>query len=260
MWKTQPKFYGGLHLFAIAFMVVCGVVGVILGIKYKGKKYEKQRDKALTILGFVIIALEVFKIIFKLIVKEDADLRLISFQICSIPMYLLPFIYRMKEGRLKKAFLGYVAFQAFVSAFFYFVKPVAIISTKYIILSMHSMIWHSLLVCIAMFVMISYEMLNKKGFEYLVSGNILWVITAFIAMIADVILRKAFPGSLVDLFYIAPGSTFKYPLLSIFFPKPEPYALYFICFLIYYTLGAFIIYGLGCGITALVSRKKAKKA
>ena len=57
-----------------------------------------------TILGFVFIALEAFKIIFRITVNEGADLTLISFQICSIPMYLLPCIYFMKDGKLKQAF------------------------------------------------------------------------------------------------------------------------------------------------------------
>ncbi len=260
MWKTQPKAFGGMHIFALIFMVACLVVGAILGKKFQGEQNRRKRDKALTILGFIIIGLETFKLIFKGIVGEDVDLRMISFQICSIPMYLLPWIYFMKEGKLKKSFIGYVAFQCFVSAFFFFVKPVAILTTKYVILSIHSMIWHSLLVGIAVFTMVGYDLLNKKGRSYVILGDLLWILTAFIAMILDVILRNAVPGTLVDLFYIAPGSTFKYPLLSIFFPKPEPYPLYFFCFLVYYTLGAFIIYWLGCGLTALANRSKAKKA
>ena len=258
MWKTQPHPYGTLHFIAIGFMVICAAVGIYLGIKYKGNKYDRSRDKALSTLGFVIIGLEAFKIIFRIATHENVDLTLISFQICSIPMYLLPWIAYMKEGKLKKAFLGYVSFQAFVSAFFYFVKPNAIFTTKYVIISLHSIVWHSLLVAMSLFVMVSYGLLSKKGCEYLILGNLLWIGTAFIAMILDVILRKAVPGSAVDLFYIAPGSTFKYPLLSLIFPKPEPYALYFVSFLIYYTLGCIIIYAVGCGITALATRGKRK--
>ncbi|MBQ5391424.1 MAG: hypothetical protein IIU44_03540, partial [Spirochaetales bacterium] len=78
-------------------------LGIVLGIKAKGT--GRSRDKAMTILGFVFIALEAFKIIFRLIVNEGADLTLISFQICSIPMYLLPCIYFMKDGKLKQAFI-----------------------------------------------------------------------------------------------------------------------------------------------------------
>ncbi len=260
MWRTQPQPYGALHFMAIGFMVICAAIGISLGIKYKGQKYQKGRDKALSTIGFIIIVLEAFKIIFRIATKDNADLTLISFQICSIPMYLLPWIAYMKEGKLKKAFLGFVSFQAFVSAFFYFVKPTAIFNTKYVVISLHSILWHSLLVGMALFVMVSYELLNRKGREYLILGNLLWIGTAFIAMILDTILRKAVPGTNVDLFYIAPGSTFKYPLLSLIFPKPEPYVLYFISFLIYYTLGCIIIYAVGCGITALATKGRKKRS
>ena len=97
MWKTVTHpYYSPLHFVAIGIMFVFFALGIVLGIKAKGN--SRSRDKAMTILGFIFIALEIFKITFRLIVKEGADLTLIPFQICSIPMYLLPFIYFMKEG------------------------------------------------------------------------------------------------------------------------------------------------------------------
>ena len=256
MWKSINKPMGTLHICAIIVMVLFAVAGGFLGVKYKGDKHKAKRDKALTIVGFIFIALEIFKISYRIAVNEDADLRLISFQICSIPMYLLPWIAFMKEGKLKDAFLGYVSFQSFTSAFFYFVKPAALLNTKYIAISMQSLIWHSLMVGCGIFAMVSYGFLNKKGFRIFLYSYILWVITAFIAMIANIILINAVPGTQVDLFYIAPNSTFKYPMLSIFFKSPSPYPLYFACYLVYYFLGGFMMYGLGCGITALATKKR----
>ena len=255
MWKTATHpYYSPLHFVAIGVMFVFLALGVILGIKAKGN--SKSRDKAMTILGFVFIALEIFKITFRLIVKEGADLTLIPFQICSIPMYLLPFIYFMKEGKLKQAFIGYVSFQSFTSAFFYFVRPAAALNTAYVAITVHSVLWHSLMVASGVYAMIAYGLLTKEGFRSFIYSYILWVVTVVIAVILNIILIKANPGTALNLFYIAPNSTFKYPLLSILFKEPKPYLPFLLVYLVYYFIGGVSVYGIGCGIRALATKKK----
>ena len=103
--------------------------------------------------------------------------------------------------------------------------------------------------------MISYGLLSKEGFKTFIYSYILWVVTVAIAIILDIILINANPGTALNLFYIAPNSTFKFPLLSIFFKQPKPYPLFILCFLIYYFIGGFAIYGIGYGITCLCNRK-----
>ena len=256
MWNTPTHpYYSPLHFVAIGIMFVFLALGIVLGIKAKGN--SRSRDKAMTILGFVFIALEIFKITFRIIVKEGADLTLISFQICSIPMYLLPFIYFMKEGKLKQAFVGYVSFQSFTSAFFYFVRPAAALNTAYIAITVQSILWHSLMVASGVYAMIAYGLLTKEGFRSFIYSYILWVVTVVIAVILNIVLIKANPGTALNLFYIAPNSTFKYPILSILFKEPKPYLLFLLVYLVYYFIGGFTVYGVGCGIRALATKRKA---
>ena len=256
MWNTPTHdYYSPLHFVAIGIMFVFLALGIVLGIKAKGN--SRSRDKAMTILGFVFIALEIFKITFRIIVKEGADLTLISFQICSIPMYLLPFIYFMKEGKLKQAFVGYVSFQSFTSAFFYFVRPAAALNTAYIAITVQSILWHSLMVASGVYAMIAYGLLTKEGFRSFIYSYILWVVTVVIAVILNIVLIKANPGTALNLFYIAPNSTFKYPILSILFKEPKPYLLFLLVYLVYYFIGGISVYGVGCGIRALATKRKA---
>ena len=255
MWITSTHdYYSPLHFVAIGIMFVFLALGIVLGIKAKGN--SRSRDRAMTILGFVFVALEIFKITFRLIVKEGADLTLIPFQICSIPMYLLPFIYFMKEGKLKQAFVGYVSFQSFTSAFFYFVRPAAALNTAYVAITVHSVLWHSLMVASGVYAMIAYGLLTKEGFRSFLYSYNLWVVTVLIAVILNDILITANPGTQLNLFYIASNSTFKYPLLSILFKKPRPYSLFLLVYLVYYFIGGFSVYGIGYGINTLASKRK----
>ena len=78
-----------------------------------------------------------------------------------------------------------------------------------------------------------------------------------IAVILNIVLIKANPGTALNLFYIAPNSTFKYPILSILFKEPKPYLLFLLVYLVYYFIGGVSVYGIGCGIRALATKKKA---
>lgn len=252
MWETEHSYFGTLHIVSIIFMLGCLAIGIILGNKFKKQKYDRKKDVALTVLGFVFVGLEAFKIIFRVTKGLGANVSLVSFQICSIPLWILPWIAFMKEGMLKKAFVGFVSFESFTAAFFYFAKPSAIVLDHYgyVCLSMHSMIWHGLMVGCGAFSMIAYRLLDKEGFKSLIYGYILWVIAALIAVVANLIV-----GAPLNLFWIAPDTKFSYPILGAIFKSPSPYPLFIIAFLIYYALGGLIVYGLGLGATKLARER-----
>ena len=113
------------------------------------------------------------------------------------------------------------------------------------------------MVASGIYAMIAYGLLTKEGFRSFLYSYILWVVTVVIAVILNMILIKANPGTPLNLFYIAQNSTFKYPLLSILFKEPKPYLLFLLVYLVYYFIGGISVYGIGCGIRALATKKKA---
>lgn len=111
------------------------------------------------------------------------------------------------------------------------------------------------MVASGVYAMIAYGLFTKEGFKTFLYSYYLWVVTVAIAVVLNIILIKANPGTPLNLFYIAPNSTFKYPLLSILFKEPKPYPLFLLVYLVYYFIGGFAMYGIGYGINTLATRK-----
>lgn len=265
MWINKPAVWGPLHIasFALAFILL--IVGFILGKKYEDEKYDSKKDRILTIYGFSLIALEVFKEIFIVVTTKGYDLTLIPFQICSTPMYLLPFVMFVKNKTVKSGILGYIAFVAVIAAFFYFVKPVAMLNADYVIISIHSLLWHeSLLLCSA-FTMLGYRMVRKENIKTLIAGNAIFVIFVVIAIILNLALHNIKPTSELNLFYISYynieyASRFNYPILSLINKTQRPYVLYMIEYIIYISLGTLMFYGLGFVANWLINKINKKNA
>ncbi len=263
MWINKPAVWGPLHIISFALAATLLVVGFILGKKYEDEKYDQKKDLILTIYGFALVALEVFKEIFIVITTKHYDLTLIPFQICSTPMYILPFIMFVKNKTIKSAMLGYLAFVAIIAGFFYFVKPVAMLNADYVIISFHSLLWHESLLLCAAFTMTGYRMVEKGSIKTLITSNILFMIFAIIAIILNLALRNINPASELNLFYISYYNIeyvkpFNYPILSLINKTQRPYVLYIFEYFIYIALGTLMFYGLGYGINWLINRKKAK--
>lgn len=246
-WSTQPKMFGLFHICGIVFAVVLGVVGYLLGKKYPYEKYSKKIDGGLSITGGLLIILEILKTIFVTNVVNNGSFILASlpFQICDLPIYMLASLWLLKNDKVKNSFLGFISFFGTGSAIFYYVKPVAALNPEYIFLSVYSFFWHSVLICIGIFSIVSYSLCKKGGIKTLVNGYCCWLVCALIALVVNEVNNIINPDSLVNFFYINSKEATFYPLLNLIFnPDPKPYFLYFVAFLIFYGLGGLLIYNL----------------
>ena len=264
MWTNKPAVWGPLHIASFALAAIILVVGFILGKKYEDEKYDKKKDFILTIYGFALVALEIFKEIFIVATTHHYDLTLIPFQLCSTPMYLLPFVMFVKNKTIKSGMLGYIAFVAIIAAFFYFVKPVAMLNADYVIISFQSIIWHESLLLCASFTMTGYRMVKKGNFRTLLAGVGMFVFFVVIAIVLNLALHNVNPSSELNLFYISYYninyvSRFNYPILSLINKTQRPYVLYILEYIVYIFLGMLMFYGLGFGANYLIDKIKTKK-
>ena len=232
MWDTQPVKFGLFHIIVIIIALIAVAFGIYFGHCLRGEAYEKKRDLILTIFGFSLLALEAFKVIFTICVGA-ADLTLISFQICSTPMYFLPFVFFLKRKWLKEVVYSYPIFVGFASAMAYLVNPAAMIKTPYIIMSIHSALFHIALIFVGAFGMVGYELTNKRGIIAFSKAYVIFVILSLIAMTTDFIVRHYIPDTKMNLFYLYPdGNTF--PIIDAYVRPYVPYPVYFLVFLAMY--------------------------
>ena len=263
MWIHKPAVWGPLHIFSLVLAAFLLVIGFLIGKKYEDEKFDKKKDRILTIYGFVLVGMEIFKEVFVVVTSGGYDLTLLPFQLCSTPMYLLPFIGFVKNQRVKSAMLGYMAFVSVIAAFFYFIKPMAMLNADYVVLTFSSLLWHASLTLCASFAMSGYRMVKKENFKMLLAGNLMFIAFAVTAIILNFALRNINPASELNLFYISYynmeyANPFRYPILSLINPTQRPYVLYIFEYIVYIFLGTCIFYGLGFGADRLCDRIRKK--
>ena len=250
-WASQPKSMGVLHIIGIISAILFGIFGGIWA------KRTKNGEKFLGLAGGALIVLEVLKVIFYLSVTGSYPLERIPFHICTVELFFLWAVPLVKNKKIKEAMVSFTLI-GFMAACFYYVKPSTILNGKYIFMSFQSMIWHDIIIMVGVFSIVYFGIYGKKGKNYFINGYFLWLILTFLAVIIDVIVAKVNPASDINFFYLSPiqdGVT--YPLLNVLMKQPKPYPLFIVAFIIYYSLGLCMVYGL---ITLIYKLKDKKKA
>lgn len=255
-WSTTPlPSWGLIHILSILVMLCCIVVGVILGRKYSYAKHKKTVDKVLFTFGITLLVLEILKQIYLTVAEGSYDLSKIPFQICSIPIYILSLWPIFKTERAKKATYNYVSYFSMCAATFYFVKPSAILSMPYILMSIHSLIWHASLSGLGAFCIAASNPNFKEDMKGFADAYVLFVLCSIVAIIANTIFNKVLGQPIVDLFYINSQNKAFYPLLNLLYKMPRPYPVYVVSFWIYFGLGGLFFYGMGALVRKVLPRK-----
>lgn len=262
-WSTLPKSGGWQHIVGIILMVAALIGGAFLGVKCSGDENEKRNSKILGFAGIFFIVMDIFIEVF-MSIKTGYLLTYIPFQLCSMVMYVLPFIPFIKKGVVKDGFLGLVAFVSTTGAFFYFVKPTAAFN-PYVIKTIHSIMWHVCMVGLGTFTMTAFDLLDFKRYRGFIAALISYVGMVLIAIVGNFILHAIDPLQETNLFYISYynmtySNPFTYPILSLIMKSQKPYVVYVIAFIIYFALGASACYGIGQGLKWVIAKIKAKKS
>lgn len=250
MWSVQPKLFGWFHIVGLLFVIVFGYLGVLVGRKFKAKDDEKKAKTILWIVEICFIVLEGAKETYYAIENGGYRWDLFPMQICSIIFLVMPIAILCKNGIVKDSILGFIGFCSLAGAAFYFCNPTVALNSKYIILSMHSYIWHWLMIATGTFIIVSFDLLKKDTLRMLVGSYTVWFIFAILAAIINNVCYKLAPELNIDYYHIGYVKVV-YPVLNLLFKYPEPYTLFFITFIVYFALGTVGVYYIAKGIRNL---------
>ena len=241
MWVNKPTKFGVLHIVMIVLTVVVFSLATYLGYRFKDKKYEKKKDLILTIAGFSFFLGDVIKAIFSAIIGI-ADLTLIPFQICSTPMYILPFMYFVKNEKLKKTMVSYLSYIGLTAAVAYFVNPTAMLKPDYIFLSFYSVLYHVIMVGITSFVFVSYDASKKENLKFYPYSFLIFIGFSLIAITCNFIAHSVNENTVINFFYLHPSSPATFPIIDTLIKPHVPFVVYYLIFLVCYFGISFIPY------------------
>ena len=255
-----PTVYGWFH---ILFVLLVSVATVLICVKYKNCD-EKTLRRMIFVLWLVMVVLEIYKqLVYTFsfedgVMSSDYQWYAFPFQLCSTPIFALPFVIFLKDGPVREAFISYSALFAFFGGFVVFIYPGDVFVST-IGINIQSMVHHGIQIISGIFLVVHRR--RAFNFKFLIKG--LYVFCGFIvaAMLMNVAVYHAFVAAGIDetfnMFYISPYFDCTLPLLSLIYPR-VPYALFFVIYTLGFFLAALVIYLVERAIIRAVEKRYAK--
>lgn len=256
-----PTSYGWFH---ILFVVLIIALIVFLCVKFRDSS-EKSVNTICLIGWSIMVLFELYKqIVFSFdgssgVGVWDYQWYIFPFQLCSTPLYLLPFIIFLKEGKVRDSVIAYMMTFSLFGGLATFVYPEQVF-VKLIGINIQSLVHHGLQIALGIFLFAHNR--KRVNVKFIVKGFIVFAIMMAIALTLNIVVYNIFTargiGDTFNMFYIGPYFDCSLPLLSIMYPYMNKILfiiLYFVCF----CLIAVIMYYIQYGIYKLVLKIKSKQ-
>lgn len=237
---NQPKPYGIFHL----CMLFIGIP-ISIFLAYHTRKLSLQtHHKLLFLLGLLLILSEIYKQLFHFYISDHHtyDWWIFPFQLCSLPMYLsiwIPFLQKPSNQRKTEAWLMDICL---LGGFMALLFPSGMMHS-YVILTMHSFLWHFILLFIGFH--IAFSRTADTSYSSFSFVSVWFLISASIATCFNILFHTY--GD-INMFYINPYQPISQPVFKSFEPILGRIPV-IICYLICLLLGLFIVHTLVHAIT-----------
>ena len=253
---TTPTGYG---LFHIIFLLIVTITTFFL-CKYFKDCSESTFKKIILITWIIIFTLEIYKqVIFSFNydnqnITWDYQWYAFPFQLCSTPLYILPFIFLSKNGKIQQAAISYTATFALFGGIAVMIYP-GDVFIETIGINFQTMIHHGSQVVIGIFCLIHER--KRFNFKYYAKGILVFLILLTIAVTSNIIVYNIFQKLSIDetfnMFYVGPYFPSTLPILSSIYPV-VPY----IVFLLLYTIGFILISYIICFVFTKINKLISK--
>ena len=256
-----PPLYGWFHLMMFALIIVSTV---LLVVKYKDCSDEIFR-RIMLISWIINVVLEIYVGLMFSFSSDGTSAvwsyawYMFPFQFCSSPIYVLPFIAFMRDGRIRDCFISFtISFTVFggMAVMFYpgdvFMWIIGI--------NIQTMIHHGMMGMLGVFCAVHER--RKLSFRHALRGVPVFAALASVALTLNVVthhLRAAVGADdLFNLFYISPYQPCTLPILADIYPV-VPYPVFLAIYILGFSLVAFAVYYIQKAIIALVMKKSRSK-
>ncbi|MBR2343200.1 MAG: YwaF family protein [Clostridia bacterium] len=249
-----PTMYGAFH---IVFIVLVALATFLL-CKFFGSSSERTYRRIVLIGWIAMVVLEVYKQIIYAVSFEngafvwDYEWYAFPYQLCSTPLYVMPFAALLKNGRVRDAAMAYLATFSFFGGLVVFIYPGDVFVST-IGISAQSMIHHGMQIVIGIYT----AFYNRKRFNF---GFFLHAVPAFAALCAAALIMNigvyhAFAASGIEdtfnMFYISPYFPCTLPLLGDVIWPNVPYAAFLVIYILGFCIAAYVLYIIQYGLMRL---------
>lgn len=256
----EPTAYGWFHLM---FIGLCIVASVLMCVFFRNASDRGERT-AVFILWLIIFVLEIYKqLIFTFEVVDgkvvgDYQWYIFPFQLCSTPLYTLPFVAFLPNGKLRDAMTGYtIAFSIFGGLCVYVFPGDVFIET--IGINIQTMVHHGIQIVAGVYLASKYR--HRLNLRYYLEGGVVFIGMVVLAMAMNIgvhhALRAAGNDETFNMFYLSPYHECTLPVLSAIYPL-VPYPVFLAIYVVGFILAAAVIFFAAKGIVHLMHNVRVR--
>ena len=260
--NTRPGNYGWYHIMWLFIMIIT----TFLLCYFFGRKHDKKvDDRVVFSIGALLFAIELYKQIFYWLEAGFYRWYAFPFQFCSIPMYIAVIAPWLKEGKVKDAMYKFLGFFSFLAGFAVMMYPDTCFSTDYLTILIHTMIWHTSMVVMGVYVIYSKEY-GKNPLKEVLPGTIIYAGLVLIAVVVNIVGYKTYFGTPKNIhnetlffLYLSPYYGCPFPILGTL-KEQVPYPVFLILYVLAFAIGITIVWCAVFGIRKLAQKLSKKEA
>jgi len=252
-----PKTFGCFHITWILFVIVSIVILFILRKNHN----EKQLKIVLGVYGIIAFILELLKqLIWAFnydpitnIVTWDYEWYSAPFQLCTTPIFISLISLLLKNNKLRKSLLSYMAFVTILGSLVTLILPDSCFTSD-ILINIHTMWLHCGSLVVSVYLLISKEVeINKKNF---INSFIVFLIFVMIAEILNIVIYNSgiLNGETFNMFYISPYFITHLPVFNII-QENVPFIIYLLSYILIILLGSLIVYFVSYAFNLIKDKK-----
>lgn len=201
-WKMkETSVYSFEHIAIIVFALL-----ISFSTAYFFRNLNNKKSRIMFgIISLFLIVSEIYKELFlSFIVYKRYCWEDFPFQLCSIGMYLYFFIFISGNKKINEIIYTFIATYNLLGGITALIIPIDIFN-QYITLTVHSILWHTIL-CFIGFYTIFSQKCSSDGLTFCKS-SVLYIIFTAIAYILNFSLMKVSKNNMT-LFFIGPGKSY----------------------------------------------------
>lgn len=249
-----PGMFSWFHILWLAIMII-GCVAISLTV---AKKHNPKNDKiVILIFSIILVICEVFKQLFWFEFYGYYRFEIFPYQFCTVPIYVSIVASIIRSEKIKEYCYKFLAFYGIIGGLAVMLIPTAVLYTYFIPMSIHSMLWHSILVIMGVYLIVSRG--YGKNLKELIVPSIMLFGFVVIAIIGNILVYNLHlgtpncqPGDNLSMFYISPYYPTQLPLLGAV--QSFSYPLFVLCYFILFNSFSLIVWG----VSKLVRNIKSK--
>ena len=249
-----PGMFSWFHLLSLALMVLMTVAVC----KIWGTKHDpKTERRVIGVFAALLVLCEVFKQLFWFEFYGYYRWEIFPFQFCSVPIYISVFAALVPSDKVREVCYRFLAFFGIIGGIAVMAVPTAVLYTYFVSISIHSMVWHAILIAMGAFLIVSRG--YGRNFKELLAPFIMYLGCIVTAIIGNILVYKlhlgtdaCHEGDNLSMFYLSPYYPTQFPLLGAV--QEFSYPLFVLSYVAIFTCFSLIVWG-----TAKLCRKLGKK-